>query len=295
MPGKDFRLDTLRSVEDEKIHEAFLEAFSDYQVPMSMSLADMRAMHTRRGISKAASVGAFGPDGRLVGFILNGDGIWDGLRCAYDGGTGVLPDFRGRGLSKVLAEESRRRLRALGFKRWLLEVLVENEPAYRTYQGAGFRVTRRFSCPRGAVPGAADLAQEAAQAAGVDIRPLGHRDTARYSAWRDWKPSWQNSDESVSRTPEALLCLGAWDPKAGDAIAYAVATEGGSVFQLAVRPDRRGEGVGRALACALAAKAPGGTLRYINIQSEDEASLGLMRSLGVADSVDQWEMALDLV
>lgn len=297
MAATMFRFDNLQSVPDEDVHAAFLDAFSDYAVPMNMSLADMQVMHLRRGIAKSASIGAFGLDGKLAGFILNGDGIWDGLRCAYDGGTGVLPAFRGQGLSKAMAQEAKRRLKALGFKRWLLEVLVENEPAYKTYHGAGFCVTRRFACPRGTVADAPAKAAAAVTKAGVDIRPLGHRDTARFYAFRDWKPSWQNSDESLARTPEALVCLGAWDAKDGDSapVGYIAATQGGSIFQLAVHPEHRARGVGRALACSVAATTPNGSLRYINIASEDEASLGLMRSLGVADSVDQWEMVLDLL
>ncbi|PKL26743.1 MAG: hypothetical protein CVV47_02130 [Spirochaetae bacterium HGW-Spirochaetae-3] len=292
------RFATLAGTPGETLYEAFLDAFSDYAVPITLTYEEFIAMHTRRGVSYAASVGAFDGD-RLVGFIFNGEGEWEGARCAYDAGTGIAPAFRGRGLSKALAEESASRLRSLGFARWLLEVLVENEKAIRTYAGSGFLRTRRLSCLSGTVADAARTADRLASKAGVRVRRLGRNDTARFAAWREWEPSWQNSDASVARSPERLVALGAYEVSldgavAGEPAAYAVATDGGSVFQLAVRPDARRRGIGGAVAAAIAAGTPDGSLRYVNVQSDDAGTIGLLASLGVAASRDQWEMVREL-
>jgi len=81
------------------------------------------------------------------------------------------------------------------------------------------------------------------------------------------------------------------------------------VAQLVVRPDARREGVGTALLAALAARAyaahaagAGATgepigapaFRYVNVQSDDMASLGLLASVGLSEARDQWEMLKEL-
>lgn len=311
------RFKDLSVLSPESALPVFIEAFSDYPIPVHPSLEDFRAMQERRGVSYAASLGAFEGD-RLVGFIFNGAGSWGGVPCAYDAGTGVVPSHRGLGLSKAMAAEAEALLRGLGFRAWLLEVLVENERAAGVYEGAGFRRTRRLRCPSGPAFGATlDEALKAARAAlreaearGLELAeaaeaPQGHK------AWRDWEPTWQNSDESLDRTPERLYRLVA-TRRRGDLrepIGYLAATAAGSVAQLVVRPDARREGVGTALLAALAARAyaahaagAGATgepigapaFRYVNVQSDDMASLGLLASVGLSEARDQWEMLKEL-
>jgi hypothetical protein len=43
----------------------------------------------------------------------------------------------------------------------------------------------------------------------------------------------------------------------------------------------------------LAARS-GGAIRYVNVQSDDAATLGLLASCGVSEGPGQYEMALDL-
>src|SRR5688572_14356056 len=93
----------LRSVDDDVLFRCFVEAFSDYIVPMKPGREQFAEMLQRRGYRPELSVGAF-DDGTLVGFTLNGSGRWDGGAAAYDTGTGVVPSYRRRGLSKQMIE-----------------------------------------------------------------------------------------------------------------------------------------------------------------------------------------------
>lgn len=287
--------DSLERVSEETLYRVFLDAFFDYAVPITATMDDFLAMHVRRGVSYVSSVGAFDGD-RLAGFIFNGEGIWNGGRCAYDAGTGVIPAYRGIGLSKALAEETGRLLRASGFSHWLLEVLIDNDKAIRTYKGAGFFTTRRFSCPDGMVADPTGAAEAAMYRAGVKIDALDTLDIRRFSAWRAWEPSWQNSDASVARSPERLFTLGAFPAggRNGEPVGYIVATEKGSVLQLAVHPDHRRSGIGKSLVAALASRTPEGKVRYVNVQSDDEATLGLLATFGIQGGPAQWEMLRNL-
>ena len=72
------------------------EAFSDYEVPMNLSLEIFERKLKRNGFKPEVSAGAF-EDDRFVGFVLNGVREWAGEKTIYDTGTGVVPEFRGAG------------------------------------------------------------------------------------------------------------------------------------------------------------------------------------------------------
>ena len=55
----------------EEIHEAFIDAFSDYEVKLDMPVEKLQEMMLTRSYSKDHSLGYF-KDGSLVGFLLVG-------------------------------------------------------------------------------------------------------------------------------------------------------------------------------------------------------------------------------
>lgn len=288
----DYEYRSLAGENPEAVYRAFMEAFADYSVKVDWSRADFEAANGRRGYDPGLSIGAY-RDGRLAGFVLTGRGLWQGRPAAYDLGTGVLPSDRGSGLAGAIAAEIKARLVRSGVETWILEVIRDNAPAFRTYEKAGFVITRSFECPGGRFrdPGRG-------MPPGIEI---AEADPGRFPweearAMREWEPSWQNSDASIARSSPRPGIWAAW--KAGAAggrrlSGYAVAQESGSLWQLAVSPEERRRGVGTALLRA-AAKASGGKLRYINVQADDAATLGLLASCGIAESVGQYEMALAL-
>jgi ribosomal protein S18 acetylase RimI-like enzyme len=277
----------IRSLADEdegRIYEAFMAAFADYSVPVAWSRADFDESNARRGFDRAISLGAY-EGGRIVGFVLNGSGTWGGAKAAYDLGTGVLPEARGGGLSGRIAAELVRFLPGLGFRRYVLEVIRDNLPALKTYEKAGFEVTRELECPEGSY---ADPGIPAP--AGLDFvdLPLGHAFLrATLSAFRDWEPTWQNSDDSVVRMPGSLVALAA--RLDGRLVGHVVASPKGTIWQLAVARGERGRGIGAALLHELSLRV-GTSLRYINVQSDDKATLGLLARCGIHDGVGQYEM-----
>lgn len=80
---------TLENTAIETLHQAFLKAFSDYQVKMNLPLWKFQQMLVRRGYSADISMGAFDKDD-MVGFILNGLRQWNNKLTVYDTGTGVI-------------------------------------------------------------------------------------------------------------------------------------------------------------------------------------------------------------
>ena len=62
---------SLRAADFDEIHRAFVEAFSDYVVPMKPAPEALREMFTRRGWVPEFSSGVF-EGKRLVAFTING-------------------------------------------------------------------------------------------------------------------------------------------------------------------------------------------------------------------------------
>src|SRR5215212_8168194 len=81
------------------LHDKFIEAFSDYFIPFSLSKDQFRNHLLINAVDLDQSVGCF-VHGTMVGFSLNGLGEWSGRQTVYDAGTGVVPGFRRRGVSR---------------------------------------------------------------------------------------------------------------------------------------------------------------------------------------------------
>ena len=107
----------------EKICEAFNDAFSDYEVQIQMPFEKFVRMGQRRGANYEISMGAFDKD-NIIGFVVNAGGIWQGSSTIYDCFTGVIKDYRKKGIANKLIQESFINSKKLGFQKYLLEVIT---------------------------------------------------------------------------------------------------------------------------------------------------------------------------
>jgi ribosomal protein S18 acetylase RimI-like enzyme len=113
-------------------------SFSGYFFPQTMTpqmTADFWRIHQ---IDANRSVVMHDQAGAFVGMARVG--VRE--RRGWCGGFGIAPAFRGRGASKLLAAEMLRVARDSGLQTLHLEVLTQNERAFKVYKGAGFVTTR---------------------------------------------------------------------------------------------------------------------------------------------------------
>ena len=276
----------------EMIYNSFVTAFSDYFVAMTFSPDSFRGMNVMRGVDSSASLGAF-EDGGLIGFTLNGVGQWNGRLTAYDAGTAVFKDFRGRGISKEMFRRLLPLLKGRGIERYLLEVITANEGAFKLYRGLGFNVTRRFVCMK-YKPGAL-RASVGTDARIMDV-PARDWPSLRADMEKDsaFLPSWQNSWDSVLRLPgnftvKAVYC---GDQLAGYGI---VARASGSIPQLWVKSVYRRAGFGSVLLRALSASAQtGGALSWVNVDEKAAGTIGFLEASGFERGLSQYEMEMGI-
>jgi ribosomal protein S18 acetylase RimI-like enzyme len=280
----------LRPVSRPALLGAFLEAFGDYAVnvgEVTERWLDVRCV--KNAVDFDASVGAFDGD-RMVGFTLIGIDKRQGERIAYDAATGIVPDHRGQGLARRMFDHALPGLRERGVTSFLLEVLQGNEPAIRAYTRAGFEVVRELRCFELDVEPVRAVAEPPAAILPADrATVLGLRDEI------DWLPSWENDFPAIERIPDDLVIFGAFEEGTCiGAVAYTPVLNW--IMMLAVRRDRRREGIGTALVRHLAAHLPEVVplVKLNNVDASDGGMLAFLERNGFRHKIDQFEMSLRL-
>ncbi len=270
----------LSSADFHPLYECFLEAFSDYQVDMQMSEAQFEHRVTRDRVDLAISAGAF--DGqRMVGFYMNGRGLWQGKQTAYDAGTGVVPDYRRRGVAEELFEFLVPQLKECGITQYLLEVLTSNEGAVKLYRKKGFEEVRRLAVLR-----SNNGLNSASEVDGVKIRRLEEPDWVVFCAYWDGEPSWQNSIDAVERVKNQSEIVGAFVDE--HCIGYGIVSQPGALLmQLAVAPAFRRRGIGRSILKTLSGQ---GILKVNNVDEELQGTLAFYKANGFEVVLRQFEM-----
>jgi GNAT superfamily N-acetyltransferase len=91
------------------------------------------------GLSPRLSIVAF-YDNQPIGIVKNGVRIFNGEKIAWNGGTGVAPSFRGKGIGKELMEATLSIYKEEGIDIATLEAISENQNAITLYEKIGYNV-----------------------------------------------------------------------------------------------------------------------------------------------------------
>lgn len=275
----------------ETMYNTFIEAFSDYQIKIHMTKERFSAINIRRALNYELSVGAFEDNNKMVGLILNGIDMWEDKLTAYDMGTGVVPKYRRKGIGNAMFAFSLPRLREAGVKQYLLEVLRSNKGAYKLYKKKGFKETRKFECLR---ISPTKLSTKNIACKDTTIAQIEKPDWTVFKSFWDWKPSWQNSINSIKRSPERKVILGAFHEN--ELRGYGIlCPESGDIAQIAVDKDFRRRGIGSLLLKEFAGRAETtGKLSILNIDSSSKETLSFFESAGFENLAGQHEMMLEL-
>ncbi|WP_176560275.1 GNAT family N-acetyltransferase [Brevibacillus dissolubilis] len=119
------------------------EGFSGYLVPISMTVESFLTKLGLEGLVPSKSLVAY-VDGEAAGMVVNGFRTFNGQKAAWNGGTGIAPKFRGKGVGKALMEATLALYEEEGVELAILEALHQNEPAIRLYQSVGYEIVDRL-------------------------------------------------------------------------------------------------------------------------------------------------------
>ena len=116
------------------------EAFSNYIVSMKSSVNQISGMMGKKDLLPSSSFVIY--DGnRPIGFFLNAIKTINGVKVAWNGGTGVDPSYQGRGIGHLLLEAAMDMYNKELVERATLEVLTDNLQGIKLYEKWGYKKT----------------------------------------------------------------------------------------------------------------------------------------------------------
>ena len=129
----------------DEIIECFLLAFENYYVKFPTDKNYYKNRWTAAKVDWNLTYGMFDQD-KLIGFIIHAVDTRFGTKVAYNAGTGVIPEYRGRKIVNAIYDFAIQELKNNGIKKSTLEVIQENERAIRAYQNVGFKKCKEYYC-----------------------------------------------------------------------------------------------------------------------------------------------------
>ncbi|MDP5273928.1 GNAT family N-acetyltransferase [Chengkuizengella axinellae] len=111
--------------------------FTGYLTDVQMTLEVFLNRLVTEGLSTELSIIAF-DDHKPIGLVLNGIRELDGKKIAWNGGTGVAPEYRHKGLGKRMMEQTLGIYQKQGVDIATLEAIKENEKAIELYKKMGY-------------------------------------------------------------------------------------------------------------------------------------------------------------
>ena len=281
--SNSFEIRSLAKISFDEIFETHLRAFKDY--PFQWSKEGLQKTIHRRGYDASISFGAI-YESELVGFTLNGIGKFNGLKTAYDTGTGTVEEHRGKGLASKIFEHSISFLKAAGVQKYILEVLEENNNALSVYSKQGFVVSRKFDCFR---INTCDWKLEAANNSEVTLKEIDFTYQSQMETMIDFNLSWQNNFRALTKDPRDFKLIGAFHQN--DLAAYGIIEpETGDIPQLAVNKNYRRKKIGTMLLNELKKINRASIVKVVNIESNQEAIISFLAKNGIPKIVTQLEM-----
>jgi ribosomal protein S18 acetylase RimI-like enzyme len=279
---------SLEKISFNSLFIAFNEAFRDYE--MQLNKEELHIMLNRRGFVPKLSFGAFKYD-KLIAFTLNGIGIFNGVKTAYDTGTGTLKEFRGQGLATKIFTHSIPSLKDAGVSQYLLEVLQHNTKAVSVYKKLGFIVNREFNYFM--------QKNENISLCSKEIHPehnLQQADLSRSELmikfW-DFIPSWQNSFEAISRKPDDFRIVGAY--KDMELVGYCIIEpNSGDITQIAVDKEYRRRGIASVLLKEALKLNQYSSIKVVNTELDCRSITDFLQSKAIPIEGKQFEMIKQL-
>jgi ribosomal protein S18 acetylase RimI-like enzyme len=273
---------TLEKTSIADLTAAFNKAFSDYIIPIQWTEEILTKKFEVDNIDLSLSPGYF-VNKQLCGFIFHFIGVREKIPVIWNGGTGVVPSHRGKGITTKLYDFIQPVLRSRGFTQTVLEVIEGNYPAIHIYEKNGFLILRKLDCYKGEI-------KKTFLANGIILKRIEKINWEVFHSFRSWQPTFQNNDSKLNLCKNEISIIGAYtEDQLVGYIIYAKNPEAGDVFQFAIKENYRKRGIGKAL-FAHASQEKTVLLKIINVDAADVASKAFFEKTAFEKTVSQFEM-----
>jgi len=268
----------LKNVPLSEVVNCITESFADYFVPMPDDPAYWEQRFRAARVDFELSFGIFDETGRLKGFIINGIDELNGIKTAFNSGTGVTSDVRGLKLVDKLYGHAIPLFREKGIRQCMLEVILQNERAIHVYKRIGFNLSRKLHCFKGTLTPSGHEVR-------VEECPFGKIEKLAHAA--DSFYSWDNTTAAVKAAGGHYRCYEVYD---GDRYKgyFIINPATGHLVQF----ETSHEDDLMALLDGIAEKAP--TVRINNVDSSRQEVVAALLNRGLDNFIDQYEMQMRL-
>lgn len=279
----EIEIKTLGGIHLDELLSVFNASFSDYFVPLQLNLEQLKGKLISDKTNLDYSVGAFA-DNRLVGFILHGYDTIGSKKLLYNGGTGVIPNYKKRGLTKKMYAYILPILKSENINTLVLEVITGNIQAIKSYEQVGYKVTRKLICYKGSTDVIGD----------TKIKIMEQTEYAWESLRKFWdfQPSWQNSTnvldglKHINQSHCVMI-----DNQVAAYIVYNPLSK--RIQQFAVKPEYRRQKIASTLFAYLC-KHYDRNLTIINVDESSKTTNEFLTRIGFKNYIEQMEMKLEL-
>ncbi|NOT93851.1 GNAT family N-acetyltransferase [Ferruginibacter sp.] len=258
----------------------FNEAFRNYYVPLKISEASLMEKMQVENIDLSISIG-FLVNNKLAGFILIATGEISGTRYAYNAGTGVLAECRGKNLTKQMYNMLLPQLNKAGIRHHVLEVIKDNKVAINVYQKVGFVISRSFYCYLGRF-------NKQMRNADFVIQGYSLNSIHEISMDFDTMPAWQNSAAAIVRAANLKTLAVFYKEVLAGFISFC--TTSGRVWQFAVKKEFRQKGIATALFFQVQSLIGDKDISVTHIDINDFSTVSFLRQSGLCNFIDTYEM-----
>ncbi|TAI47603.1 GNAT family N-acetyltransferase [Flagellimonas allohymeniacidonis] len=262
----------------ETILDCFLKAFDDYFVKMPTDKDYYQQRWKAAKVDFSSSYGMFDKE-KLVGFILHAVDTRGGKLIAFNTGTGVIPEYRGKRIVKSIYEYALTDLAEKGVEKSKLEVITKNKIAIFLYTGIGFNRCKEYKCFNGKLDLGSSLQSE--------LREMDLKDVDWDSLPNQQLYSWENQHESLlegnckffqvwhDQKPESFFVI---DPDLNYLAQFDVLTEE--------------KGAWKRLFSAI--RNISETIKVNNVDVRLKEKLDALVLFGLENTIDQFEMELEI-
>jgi len=163
----------------------------------------------------------------------------------------------------------------------LLEVIQENVKAIHLYEKVGLKIERNINSFRG------EISLDQIKNEEVVVKKINQIDWELMNSFHDYQPTWDFTNTAIIRNMDDYQSFGVFlnERLVGYAI---VKTKDGMIMQFGVDHSYRGNGVGSTLFFYL--KNHFSEIRMVNVDESCEHVLKFVKSIGLTNTVNQYEM-----
>jgi len=269
-------VESLDGVDFDELLDCFLNAFEGYVVKLPTDPNYYRERWRMANVDYSMSYGMY-DQGRLVGFIINAVDNRHGELIAYNTGTGVLPEYRGRRVVKSIYEYALPDLKSNGVTKCSLEVIDKNFIAIKSYRSIGFEVCKTYKCFNGNLSLTNDSSVPV-QAVGfnqIDWNGMPNQD---YYSWDNHVATIRNGNYEYYQVFHngALESFFVIDPESGNIPQFELFDEDVDGW------NRLFVAIGRI----------SGKIKINNIDVRLKSKIEYLNSIGITNVLDQYEMEM---